>query len=118
MIKSKNEKVQKYLNDLEKTDHSKYEIMHELRNIVFTLLPGTKERMMYGGIMFSTDDDFGGIFVRKKHISFEFTMGVSLIDQHGNLEGNGKLRRHLKLYSLSDIKEKELKSFIKQYQKK
>ncbi len=35
---------------------------------------------MYGGIMFSLDDDFGGIFVRKNHISFEFGNGFAMDD--------------------------------------
>ena len=29
---------------------------------------------MYGGIMFSLGSDWGGIFLRKNHISFEYVM--------------------------------------------
>lgn len=39
---------------------------------------------MYGGIMFSPGDDFGGLFVYKNHVSFEFGNGAKFVAPHKN----------------------------------
>jgi len=65
--------------------------------------------------MFSkNDEDFGGIFPSKKHVSFEFTNGIELVDKNIMLEGKGKYRRHLKIQSIADIKDKQVEYFINQ----
>ena len=112
--KSKNEQVQKFLEEIMMFDDEKFSILQELRKIVFKNHKKTEERMMYGGIMFSLEDDFGGIFVRKNHVSFEFINGFTMNDQKKLLEGTGKIRRHLKIKSLSDIKDKKVNFFVKQ----
>ncbi len=114
MKKSKNDRVQDFLDEIMMIDSDQFEILQRLRKIVFSIHPTVGERMMYGGIMFSNDDDFGGIFVRKNHISFEFSHGVKLKDPKQLLEGTGKFRRHLKIRSLADIEKKYVKSFVSQ----
>ena len=114
MKKSKNKEVQKFLGDIESIDAKKFRILEELRDIVFTQYPEVNERMMYGGIMFSLENDFGGLFVRKNHISFEFGFGAFMNDPKKLLEGTGKFRRHLKIASLADIEDKKVDFFVKQ----
>lgn len=114
MRKSKNIQVQTLIDDIEMFDIDKFEILLKLRNIVFSCNPEILERVMYGGIMFSLGDDFGGLFVRKKHVSFEFVFGVQMKDPNGVLEGVGKFRRHLKLRSLKDIEIKKVAYFVEQ----
>lgn len=112
--KSKDMGVQKFLEDTILKDKEKSEILFQLREIVFKIYPKVKERMMYGGIMFSLEEDFGGIFVSKKHVSFEFGNGFEMKDPNGFLEGTGKYRRHLKIKSISEIQEKTVEFFVKQ----
>jgi len=114
MQKSKNEQVEKYLEEIMMVNEEQFNILQELREIVFTVYPKTNERIIYGGIMFFLDDDFGGIFVRKNHISFEFGNGFTMNDPDKLLEGKGKFRRHLKIRSLSDIDDKKVSFFVKQ----
>jgi len=114
MKKSKNEQVQNFLEDIMVFDDDHFKILQKLRGIVFEIYPETDERIMYGGIMFSLGSDFGGLFVRKKHISFEFGNGFRMNDPKEILEGTGKFRRHLKIRSLSDIKDKDVEFFVKQ----
>jgi hypothetical protein len=114
MKKSENESVQSFLDEIVMFDFEKYEILQDLRKIVFSNYPKTNERIMYGGIMLSLEDDFGGLFVRKNHVSFEFGSGAFMEDPRKFLEGTGKLRRHLKIKSLADIEEKEVEFFVKQ----
>lgn len=115
MIKSKNEKVQDFLDGIMMIDVEKYNYLIEMRDIVINIYPKTNERMMYGGILFSLDsEDFSGLFVRKKHISFEFSKGFLMKDPNKFLEGKGKFRRHLKIRTKEDIKNKKIEYFVKQ----
>lgn len=114
MKKSKDEKVQSFLEDIMTLDLEKFEMLLAMREIVFEIHPKVSERMMYGGIMFSLAEDFGGLFVSKKHISFEFSNGFQFKDSKKLLEGGGKFRRHLKIRSSEDIQTKEVDYFVKQ----
>jgi hypothetical protein len=107
-------KTQKFIEDLKILDSTKFQIVQNLREIVFDIYPDTKERIMYGGIMLSGSEDFGGIFAYEKHISFEFSFGYKFNDPDNFLEGKGKYRRHLKLRSIDDIEAKKVAFYVKQ----
>ena len=64
--------------------------------------------------MFACEKDWGGVFVSKNHVSFEFTEGFMMNDPDRFLEGTGKKRRHLKISSISDISDKKVDFFVKQ----
>ena len=70
--------------------------------------------MMYGGILFSFEDDFGGVFAYKNHVSFELSAGYLLKDPDKLLEGKGKFRRHLKIRSMGDKQLEALDYFLGQ----
>ncbi len=112
--RSKDKNVQDFLDQVRELNLEKSKMMQKLRKIVFAQYPKVSERMMYGGIMFTTGHDIGGIFVRKYHISFEFGDGVSMNDPDKHLEGKGEFRRHLKLRSMNDIKDKDVAGFVEQ----
>ncbi|WP_223294282.1 DUF1801 domain-containing protein [Chlorobium phaeobacteroides] len=48
----------------------------------------------------------------KKHVIVEFGRGRDLEDPHGVLEGCGKMRRHIKLFTLTDITAKFLERYV------
>lgn len=107
--------IQEFIEKTGFLDYDKMECLKILRDLVFQNFPDTKEKIMYGGIMFFLDkEDFGGLFVRKNHISFEFVKGFLMNDPEKLLEGDGKYRRHLKIKSIDDIKNKEVEFYIKQ----
>ncbi len=114
MKQSINNHVQEFINDIQMSDLDKFEILMKSRDIVFSCNPKTQERIMYGGIMFSLSNDFGGLFIRKKHVSFEFITGILIKDPDRILEGTGKFRRHLKLRTLKDIEDKKVMQFVEQ----
>lgn len=116
MKKSVNKEVQKFIDQIAKSDPEKHQIVEELRNLVFDNFPDVKERIMYGGIMFSLAIDFGGVFVYKNHVTFEFGNGYLFQDPEKLLEGKGKCRRHLKMTCLEEIKTKKVEFFVKQSQ--
>jgi len=95
-------KVALFLEGIRVLSEEKYQIIMDLRKMVSKINPDVKERMMYGGIMFSLADDLGGIFAYTKHISFEFGLGYKFKDPDHLLLGKGKFRRHLKIESMDD----------------
>ena len=114
MTKSDNQEVQELLNSIKLSSRVHYEILQQLRSVVLTELPAVTERVMYGGIMFTLMEDFGGIYSYKNHVSFEFAQAYRFRDPNACLEGSGKMRRHLKIESLSDIETKKVSYYIKQ----
>lgn len=86
-------------------DTDKYNTLIEMRENVIDIYPLTNERFKYGDIMFSVNsEDFGGLFLNNKHISFEFGKGFEMIDLSNLLEAISKYRRHLKNKCKDDIK--------------
>ena len=106
--------MQKWLDELKQFDTVKFKIVELVLSIVFKVYPKVLERIIYGGIMFSLEKDFGGLFVSKYHVSFEFGEGSKMTDLGNFLEGTGKFRRHLKLKSSGDVKDKGVSFFVAQ----
>ena len=107
--------VKQFLEELELEDLDKFKMVQNILKDVKSVCSNIKERMMYGGIMFSVNtSDIGGVFVRKNHISIEFSSGHKMSDPKKVLEGTGKFRRHIKIRNISDIKEKNVLFYLKQ----
>ena len=115
MKTSKNEKVENFLDKIQMIDGEAFHTLTALRKIIFKNYPKTEERFMYGGIMFSLEAEyFAGVFVRKNHISLEFSKGFLMADPGHFLEGGGKYRRHLKIRSGAEVLSKHVDLFVKQ----
>ena len=102
MVNASQKKVENFVEGTRMLSEEKYQIIMELRKKVSNINSDVKERMMYGGIMFSLAEDLGGIFAYTKHISFEFGLGFKFRDPDHLLLGKGKFRRHLKIESMND----------------
>ena len=115
MQQSKNEKVQHFLEEVNMIDSEKSDILNTIRTLIFKHYPKTEEKFMYGGIIFSLNEEhFSGLFVRKNHVSLEFGNGFKMDDPNQLLEGGGKFRRHLKIKSYWEIKSKQVEFFVNQ----
>lgn len=115
MIKSKNEEVQNFLDEIMMIDGEKYNSLVEIREIIFNIFPKIDEKIMYGGIVFFFNAEmFSGLFVNKNHVTLEFSKGFLMEDPNSHLEGKGKYRRHLKIMKREDVLSKEVVSFVKQ----
>lgn len=112
---SNNEKVDNFLKDLKAIDNQMYDIVMEIREIIFKTHQPVEEKIMYGGIVFFFDTEmFSGVFAYKNHVSLEFSKGFQMNDPNHHLEGKGKYRRHLKILTNADIINKEVASYVKQ----
>lgn len=106
--------VEQFVDALKISDVEKHAIVMAIREKVQIHNSRIEERMMYGGIMLSLQEDLGGIFVYSKHVSFEFGQGYLFDDPLNLLEGKGKFRRHLKINSREDKRFKYLDFYLKQ----
>ena len=106
--------VQDFLKKISAISHEKYELVMEIRKGVSQLNPEIKEKILYGGIMFSLEEDLGGVFAYSKHVSLEFGKGYLFKDPGKHLEGGGKFRRHIKFKSIEDLNNLDLDFYINQ----
>ncbi len=107
-----NKSVQSLIEDIRLVNAQNYEIVEAVRALVRKTFAGYSEEVKYGGILFSSGVQFGGVFAYKAHVSVEFGSGARIADTFGFLEGAGKGRRHIKLLSVSEITEKKLAEYL------
>ena len=96
-------------------DEDKEKTANSLRKLILKIAPQAKEEIKYGGLVFMVNKKLiCGIFLRKNHISVEFSFGKEMQDPDTFLEGDGKFRRHLKIFDKKDIKNKKVEYYVKQ----
>ncbi len=106
------DRIIKFLEDVRFLGEERSNLVQSLREDVLGLDDSISEELKYGGILFAADKPFCGIFSYSKHVSLEFGEGASLPDKHKVLEGEGKLRRHIKLLSQEDIAAKHVREYL------
>ena len=115
MTKKTNKQIERFIQDTSFVDEEKGNILISLRKIILQVSPSAPEEIKYGGLVFNKDSKLiCGVFIRKEHLSLEFSYGVMFADPDKYLEGSGKYRRHLKIHSKKDIKDKKVKYYVKQ----
>ncbi len=105
------DRVAKLLEDIRLLSEDRFKLVQSLRKLILGL-GGISEEVKYGGILFAERKPFCGIFSYAKHVSLEFSAGASLPDKHKVLEGDGKLRRHIKLVAVDDIESKHVRDYL------
>lgn len=106
------ERIQKLLEDIRLLDPERFALVQTLRKTILGLDASISEEVKYGGILFSAEKPFCGLFSYAKHVSLEFGAGASLPDKFQVLEGEGKFRRHIKLSAAQDIVEKHVGEYL------
>ena len=105
-------RVASLLEDIRRLSEDRFALVQALRQLVLGLDPGVSEEVKYGGLLFSADKPFCGVFAYAKHVSLEFGDGAALPDDHKVLEGEGKMRRHIKLNTMDDIGQKHILHYL------
>ncbi|MEE4330571.1 MAG: DUF1801 domain-containing protein [Wenzhouxiangella sp.] len=104
--------VQALLDDMRLLGDRQVELVEAVRALVRKEIPSATEAVKYGGILFIADVFFAGVFAYKAHVSVEFSHGAEIDDRWGHLEGKGRFRRHVKLTSLDDLRDKRLGDYL------
>jgi hypothetical protein len=100
------------LADIRLISEERHSTVQAVRSLAQRLFSPLTEEVKYGGILFTSDVPFSGVFAYKEHVSVEFSCGADIDDALGLLEGDGKHRRHLKLRSLADIDAKHVAHYL------
>lgn len=108
----KNTRIEAFLAHIRDRDAARFAIVAELRRIILASDLSVSEEIKYGGLLFSAHKPFCGIFVYTNHITLDFGDGAALPDPHGVLQGEGKMRRHIKLTAFPDIGGKQVAKYI------
>ena len=104
--------IQALLNDIRLLEGDQYALVESVRALIRSQISPITEEVKYGGILFSSEVQFCGVFAYKRHVSVEFGSGAKISDPFGYLEGGGKGRRHVKLLTATDIETKNLASYV------
>ena len=104
--------VQTLLEDIRFLGEEQLTIVEAVRALVKKTFKPVSEEVKYGGILFTSGVQFGGVFAYKEHVSVEFGDGAKIKDADGFLEGAGKGRRHIKLRTVGDIADKKLAKYL------
>ena len=103
-----NKEVDEYI---EKQKSPQREICQKLRNIILKTFPGIKEELKMGVPWYEEGKYYIGAL--KDHVNLGFSI-KGLSDRERELfEGGGKLMRHIKIYSLEDLDEKNIVKLLK-----
>jgi len=92
--------VQTLLEAIRLLGEEQFQVVEAARALMKRTVKPLSEKVKYGGNLFSSGIQFGGVFAYKEHVSVEFRHGAKINDEAGFLEGSGKGRRHIKLRSL------------------
>lgn len=103
-----------WLDDLRLVNAERLALVLALRQAVHDLGSKTTEEVKYGGLLFSADQPFCGVFSYTAHVSLEFSQGAAMADPDGVLEGAGKGRRHIKFWTLQDLQRCDLAAYLTQ----
>jgi hypothetical protein len=109
-----NNKVTALLDDLRDYRAEIYQIVCVLRALVQGTALDATEEVKYGGLLYTKKVPFCGIYAYAKHVTVEFSCGHALNDVRQVLEGQGKLRRHIKITALADIDSRYVKEYVDQ----
>ena len=105
--------VQALLDDIRLLGELQFQIVEAVRALARGTFTPLDEEVKYGGILFASGVQFGGVFAYREHVSVELSQGAKINDIDGFLEGSGKGRRHIKLRCVADISTKNLSSYLR-----
>jgi len=102
--------VAEYIAEL---DDSGAEVVSRLRQLVMEAAPDAKESFKWARPVYEHNGPLCYIAAFKNHVNLGFSRGVDLPDEYGILEGSGKKMRHVKVTSVDDIREDDLKDLVR-----
>ena len=107
-----NKEVEKYI---EKQKSPQREICQKLRKIILKTFPDIKEELKMGVPWYEGQYY---IVALKDHVNLGFSLKGLSKEEIELFEGGGKTMKHIKLYSLKEIDEKEIVKLLRMVEKK
>jgi hypothetical protein len=106
------DRIANFLDDLRLVSEDWHDLIFRVRKIILEADDNISEEVKYGGIIFTAESPFCGLFSYTNHVSLEFGRGAELPDPHDVLKGTGKNRRHIKLVTQPEIFKKNIREYV------
>jgi hypothetical protein len=106
-------KVDEYID---KQQSPQKEIILKIRDIFIKTLPNCNEKIAWGVVVYAGGKFYIAAMKNRVHVGFAIN-GLNK-EEIEMFEGSGKTMRHIKIYSLEDIKEERLVKMINMVNKK
>jgi hypothetical protein len=90
------------------------DIVAMIRQLMREMAPDAKELISYGIPAWKGKRILAVISPTKKDITFAFSRGAEFEDKYGLLQGVGRVSKHVKIKSLTDVNKTALRYYIKQ----
>ena len=87
-------------------------VMLKIRELIYEIVPDATEAIKWSTPVFSRRDNICSLSTYKNHVTFAFFNGLMLHDPNGELLGSGDKMRHIKLRSLDELDEDQVKKWI------
>ncbi len=107
---------QRIVDYIEKQTSPQKEIIQAMRKLFQNTLHNPKETFAWGVVVYGGGKFYIAAMKDRVHVGFAIT-GLSK-EEIAMFEGTGKTMRHLKIYSLKDIKKEKLVTLINMVNKK
>jgi hypothetical protein len=91
-----------------------WDIVAELRRLMRECAPDAREILSYGVPMYRKRRTLAVISPTKKGITFAFSRGAEFEDEHGLLEGVGRVSKNVRMKDLKELNEQALRYYIRQ----
>lgn len=88
------------------------DILLELRKLIFLIVADVNEQFKWSRPVYAKNKDFCYLKTTKKHVTIGFFEFDKIKTNKILIEGTGKSMRHIKLNTISDIENLELKKII------
>jgi len=90
-------------------------IINRLRAVVKAAVPSLEERMRWLQVGYLVSNrDVCGIYPSSNHVNLSFAKGSTLKDPEGLLEGTGKGIRHIKVFTVEQVGEERIKTYVRE----
>jgi len=97
---------------IENAEESQQKILADLRKLILSVDPNTNEQYKWSRPVYSIEKDFCYLKTTKKHVTLGFFEFDKISTNKHLIEGTGKSMRHVKLSSVNEIKEFQIKKML------
>lgn len=105
---------QEVSNYIENSADEQQELLSELRKLILSIAPNVTEQFKWSRPVYATEKDFCYLKTTKKYVTLGFFEFNRIKTNKQLIEGTGKSMRHIKLNSLKEIKDFQLKKMLEE----
>jgi hypothetical protein len=105
-----NEQVTTYIQN---SPEEQRELMFKIRDLIHEIVPNVVEEFKWSRPIFKVKKHFSYLLSTKNYVNLGFVNFQKLNDPLNLLEGTGKDMRHIKLKSLEELNESQLREWFK-----